>query len=174
MIPTLWHLLLVFGRLSFLAIGGGLTVLPEMRHLTVDQYHWLTNAQFRDSYSLGQITPGPGMLMAVAIGYKAAGLAGAAVAGVAMFLPTSILTLFVLGRWDRFEHSPWRRSIQTGLAPVVIGLMAAGAFTLAQTAILGWVTAVITIAATAALLRTKVSPSLLVLAGGVAGWLLLR
>jgi chromate transporter len=112
--------------------------------------------------------------MAVAIGYKAAGVAGAAVAGIAMFLPTSVLTLLVLRRWDRFAHSPWRRSIQAGLGPVVIGLMAAGAFTLAQTAILGWVTAAITVVATAALLRTRVSPALLVLAGGVAGWLLLR
>jgi chromate transporter len=174
MLVTLWHLVLVFGRLSLLAIGGGLTILPEMRHLTVDQYHWLTNAQFRDSYSLGQITPGPGMLMAVAIGYKAAGIAGAAVAGTAMFLPTSLLTIFVLRHWDQFAHSPWRRAIQNGLAPVVVGLMAAGAFTLAQTAILGPLTAVIMIVATAVLLRTRVSPAVLVLAGGLAGWIFLR
>src|SRR5690242_10242194 len=146
MLITLWHLALVFGRLSILAIGGGLPILPEMRHLTVDQYHWLTNAQFRDSYSLGQVTPGPGMLMSVAIGYKAAGIAGAAVAGICMFLPTSVLTLFVLRHWDRFSHSPWRQAIQRGLAPVVIGLMAAGSFTLAQTAILGPLTAVIAVA----------------------------
>ena len=174
MLVTLWHLVLVFGRLSLLAIGGGLPILPEMRHLTVDQYHWLTNAQFRDCYSLGQITPGPGMLMAVAIGYKAAGVLGAAVAGVSMFLPTCALTLFVLRHWDRFAHSPWRKSIQNGLAPVVIGLMAAGTFTLGQTAILGRITALIMLVATVVLLRTRISPALLVLAGGAAGWVFLR
>ena len=174
MLLTLWHLLLTFGELALLAIGGGLSILPEMRHLSVNQYHWLTNSQFRDSYSLGQVTPGPGMLMSVAIGYKAAGVAGAAVAGIAMFLPTSVLTLLVLRHWDRFAHSPWRLALQRGLAPVVIGLMAAGAFTLAQTAILGPLTSVIAVAAIVVLLRTRLSPALLVLIGGVLGWLFLR
>jgi chromate transporter len=174
MIATLWHLVLVFGRLSLLAVGGGLPILPEMRHLTVDQYQWLSNEQFRDTYSLGQVTPGPGMLMSVAIGYKAAGIAGAAVAGLAMFLPSSLLTLLVGHHWDRFAGSPWRVSIQRGLGPVVIGLMAAGAFALAQTAIFGLVTAAIAAVAVLILLRTRISPALLVLAGGLVGIALLR
>jgi chromate transporter len=174
MLSTLLHLALVFGRLSLLAVGGGLPILPEMRHLAVDQYQWLSNAQFRDTYSLGQVTPGPGMLMSVAIGYKAAGVAGAAVAGIAMFLPSSLLTLFVGHHWDRFAESPWRVSLQRGLGPVVIGLMAAGAFALAQTAILGFVTAAIAAATVVVLFRTKISPALLVLAGGILGLVLLR
>jgi chromate transporter len=174
MLETLWHLVLVFGRLSLLAVGGGLPILPEMRHLTVDQYGWLTNAQFRDTYSLGQVTPGPGMLMSVAIGYKAAGIAGALVAGLAMFVPSSVLTLLVGHHWDKFAHSPWRVSLGRGLGPVVIGLMAAGAFALAQTAIFGLATAAIAGAAVVILLRTRISPALLVLAGGILGLVLLR
>jgi chromate transporter len=114
------------------------------------------------------------MLMSVAIGYKAAGVAGAAVAGIAMFLPSSLLTLFVGHHWDRFAESPWRVSLQRGLGPVVIGLMAAGAFALAQTAILGFITAAIAAATVVALFRTKISPALLVLAGGILGLVLLR
>jgi chromate transporter len=174
MIATLWHLVIVFGRLSLLAVGGGLPILPEMRYLSVDQYHWLSNSQFRDTYSLGQVTPGPGMLMTVAIGYKAAGVLGAVVAGMAMFLPSSLLTLLVGHHWDRFSGSPWRVSLQRGLGPVVIGLMAAGAFALAQTAILGLVTAAIAASAVVILLRTRISPALLVLAGGILGLALLR
>ncbi len=41
------HLFLVFSLLSVLAVGGGTAVLPEMQHLTVDSYHWLTDAQGR-------------------------------------------------------------------------------------------------------------------------------
>src|SRR5712692_1261321 len=134
MLITLWHLVLVFARLSVLAVGGGLPVLPEMQRLTVLQYHWLSIAQFRDAYSLGQVTPGPGMLVAVAIGYKAAGIVGAIVAGIAMFLPSSALTLLVGHHWDRFAHSQWRLALQRGLGPVVVGLMAAGTFAFARTA----------------------------------------
>jgi chromate transporter len=174
MLTTLWHLVLVFARLSVLAVGGGLPILPEMQRLTVEHYQWLSNAQFRDTYSLGQVTPGPGMLMSVAIGYKAAGITGGLVAGIALFLPSSILTLVVGHHWDRFAKWPWRMSLQRGLGPVVIGLMAAGAFALAQTAILGAITAVIAAVTILTLLRTRLSPALLVLAGGIAGLILLR
>lgn len=174
MLTTLLHLVLVFGRLSLLAVGGGLPILPEVQRLTVTQYHWVTDAQFRDSYSLGQVTPGPGMLMSAAIGYKAAGIPGAVVAAVAMFLPTCVLTSIVGRNWDRFAASPWRVSLQQGLGPVVVGLMGAGAYALARTAILGPATALVAIGATAILLRTRLSPALLVLAGGVAGWLFMR
>jgi len=173
-LTTLLELAAVFGRLSLLAVGGGISILPEMQRLTVGRYHWLNDAQFRDSYSLGQVTPGPGMLMSTAIGYRAAGLAGAAVATLAMFLPTCTLTLIVGHHWDRFAHSPWRLALQRGLAPVTIGLMLAGVLTLAQTAIFGAVTAALAVLATLVLLRTRLPPSLLVLTGGLAGYLFLR
>ncbi|MGI8549215.1 MAG: chromate transporter [Dehalococcoidia bacterium] len=174
MLTTLVQLVEVFGRLSLLAVGGGISILPEMQRLTVGHYHWLSDSQFRDSYSLGQITPGPGMLMATAIGYRAAGFPGAVTATLAMFLPTCVLTVLVGRHWDRFSHSPWRVSLQRGLAPVTIGLMLAGVVTLGQTAVTGPVTALVALLATAILLRSRISPSLLVLAGGVVGWFLLR
>ena len=84
-----WQLLklgLVFMMLSVLAVGGGTAVLPDMQHATV---HWfnLTDKQFRDIYSIGQVAPGPNMLMVLLIGYRLAGALGAAVVGVAFFLP---------------------------------------------------------------------------------------
>ena len=174
MLLTLLHLLLVFGRLSLLAVGGGLPTLPEMHRLTVVDAHWVTDAQFRDSYSLGQITPGPGMLMSTVIGYRAAGLPGALVAGIAMFLPNCVLMAIVGSHWQKFANSPWRVALQQGLGPVVIGLMAAGVLALARTAILGPVTIIIATVTTVIILRTRFSPALLALAAGVAGWVLLR
>ena len=172
MVIALLHLIWVFGRLSLLAVGGGLAILPEMQRLTVAQYHWVTNAQFRDS--LGQVTPGPGMLMSAAIGYKAGGIPGAAVAAVSMLLPTCVLTSIVGRNWDRFSASRWRIALQQGLGPVVIGLMAAGAYALARTAILGPVTAAVAAGVTLILLRAKLSPALLVIAGAVVGFFFLR
>ncbi|MGZ6227910.1 MAG: chromate transporter, partial [Candidatus Binataceae bacterium] len=59
----LFNLTWVFMLLAILAVGGGTAVLPEMQHMTVDQFHWVTKSQFRDIYSLGQVAPGPNMLM---------------------------------------------------------------------------------------------------------------
>ena len=89
---TLLRLLGVFGLLSVLAVGGGLAVLPEMKKLTVEQYHWVTANQFVDFYSLGQMAPGPNMIMVALIGYKVAGLGGALAVLIAFFLPASVLT----------------------------------------------------------------------------------
>ena len=87
------HLFLVFSLLSVLAVGGGTAVLPEMQNMTVHTFHWLTDAQFRNIYSLGQVAPGPNMLMVLVIGYKLAGWAGMVVVGIAFFLPDCIITL---------------------------------------------------------------------------------
>lgn len=174
MIVTLLQLCLVFGRLSILAVGGLLPILPELHQLVVGQYHWVTDAQFRDAYSLGQVTPGPGSLMVTVIGYRAAGLPGALVATLAMFLPTCALTLAIGKNWDRFAGSPWRLALQRGLGPVTLGLIFGGVYALARTAILSPGTAGIALAATAFLLRSRISPALLVLAGGIAGGLILK
>ena len=67
--PTrLLHLFLVFSLLSVLALGGGNSVLPEMRHMTVHQLALAHRRSFRSIYSLGQVVPGPNMLMVLVIG----------------------------------------------------------------------------------------------------------
>ena len=102
------HLFLVFSLLGVLAVGGGTAVLPEMQHMTVHTFHWLSDAQFRNIYSLGQVAPGPNMLMVLVIGYQLAGWAGMIVVGIGFFLPDCIITLFVNRWWVHLGGWPWR------------------------------------------------------------------
>ncbi len=128
-------LIRVFAYLSLLTVGGGMAAFPELENLTVNVHHWLTFPQLIHLYSVGQMAPGPNMMMIVSIGEWVAGLAGAAVVLIAFFLPTALLA-FVVGRlWIRLEHWPWRASIQRGLAPVSIGLLLAGCLTMARGAV---------------------------------------
>ena len=169
----LWDLFAVFARLSLAAFGGGVGVLPEMQRQSV-AHGWVTAREFVAIYALGTITPGPGMLISMVIGYRAAGPAGAVVAGIAMFLPTSLLTWVVAERWGRLRRSPLVDAVRTGMAPVAIGLLATGAYTLGRTALDGPLTALIAAATVLVLLRSRVSPALIVLASGLAGLLLFR
>src|SRR5437763_1242187 len=83
-----------------------------MQRVTVSQRHWLTAEQFAAGYGLGQLTPGPGMLMVMAIGYKVAGALGALVSLAAMFVPVGAVA-FIAGRhWDSLRASPWRTAVQ--------------------------------------------------------------
>jgi chromate transporter len=165
----------VFALLSILAVGGGTAVLPEMKAMTVDSYRWLTDDQFRDVYSLGQLAPGPNMLMVIIIGYHVAGTLGALLAFAGFFLPASALTFVVSRIWNHFEGSPWRLAVQRGLAPIVVGLMTAGVIAIGRSAI-GGATTLILAAAVFALLYfgPRINPALLVAAGGVLGLLLLK
>jgi chromate transporter len=160
------HLFLVFTLLSVLAVGGGTAVLPEMQHMTVDTFHWLTDAQFRSIYSIGQVAPGPNMLMVLLIGYHLAGWSGMTVVGLAFFLPDCLLTLFVNRWWVHLGSWPWRVSIQRGLAPVAIGLMLSGTYAIAKLSIIDPLTVLIGLVVFAILLWRHVNPGILVLIGG--------
>ncbi|OLB50862.1 MAG: hypothetical protein AUH99_08695 [Candidatus Rokubacteria bacterium 13_2_20CM_2_70_11] len=131
----------------------------------------MTAREFVDGYTLSQLTPGPNMLVAIFVGYRAHGLVGALVAGVAAFLPTSLLTAVVAGRWERLRGWPWALAAERALAPVGIGLMGAGVYTLARSAVHDWVTAALAAAATVALAARWLPPVAVVLVGGLVGWL---
>jgi chromate transporter len=163
----------VFGLLSVLAVGGGAAVLPEMKHLTETEHHWVTENQFIHIYSLGQVAPGPNMLMVGVIGQRVAGWPGAAAALIAFILPASALTWGVGRLWERLAGWPWLDAIQRGLAPVSIGLALSGAITVARGALVSPSTVVIAIVVLAVLLSRHINPVYLILASGAAGALLL-
>jgi chromate transporter len=167
----LLHLAWTFLWLSFIAVGGGLGVLPEMQRQVVERYGWVTAREFVDGYTLSQLTPGPNMLVAIFVGYRAHGLVGALVAGVAVFLPTSLLTAIVARRWERLRDRPWAIAAERALAPVGIGLMGAGVYTLARSAVHDWSTAALAAAATVVLAARWLPPVVVVLVGGLVGWL---
>lgn len=159
----------VFAYLSLLTVGGGMAAFPEMKILTVEVHHWLTFPQLVHLYSVGQMAPGPNMMMIVAIGEWAAGLIGAIIVVIAFFGPTGLFALMVGRLWNKLSNWPWRKSIQEGLAPVSIGLLLAGCFTFARGAVVGFDTAAIAVGTLLILLRYKINPALLVLAAAILG-----
>ena len=162
-------LIWVFAYLSLLTVGGGLAAFPELEHLTVDVHHWLTAPQLVHLYSLGQVAPGPNMMMVAAVGERVAGVAGALVVVVAFFGPTGLLTLATGRLWRRLEGWRWREAVQRGLAPVAIGLLLAGSISLAKGALTGWTGAALAAAVFVLLIATRINPAVLVLCGALAG-----
>jgi chromate transporter len=162
-------LIRVFAYLSILTVGGGMAAFPEMKILTVEVHKWLTFPQLIHIYSVGQMYPGPNMMMIVVIGQWAGGFLGALAVLIAFFGPTALLAFIFARGWRKLDKWPWRTSIQQGLAPVSIGLLLAGCFTMAKGAISGVETAAIAVGVLLILLQYKVNPALLVLSGGVLG-----
>src|SRR5262249_51293225 len=117
------RLLLVFSMLSVLGFGGGKGIIPEMHHLTGSQYGWVTSEQFTQFYTIGKLVPGPTTIFAALIGMTAAGIAGAVVATIGMFVPSSALMVLAGIAWQRLAGSPGRDLVARGLAPAIIGLV---------------------------------------------------
>jgi chromate transporter len=159
----------VFAYLSLLTVGGGMAAFPEMKILTVEVHKWLTFPQLIHLYSVGQMAPGPNMMMIVVIGEWAGGMLGAAAVLIAFFGPTALLAFAVARLWKKIEKWPWRTSIQQGLAPVSIGLLLAGCFTMARGAISGVETAAIAVGVLLILQQYKINPALLVVGSAVLG-----
>jgi chromate transporter len=166
------HLVWTFALLSILAVGGGTAVLPEMQTILAHQFG-IDHTQFVHIYSVGQLAPGPNMLMVLVIGYQIAGLIGAGVVLLSFFLPSSILCFYIGRLWSRFGESPWRRSIQNALEPISIGLMSSGVYAVAKASIVSGTTLVLALVTLYLILRTKINPVLVILGSGGFGALLM-
>jgi chromate transporter len=163
-----------FALLSLFAVGGANAAIPEMHRVAVEVMHWMSDQQFADSFAIAQLSPGPNVIIVTLIGYHVAGLAGAAVATVAMCGPTCVLAYFVGRVWERFKDAPWRAAVQAGLVPVSLGLIGASAFVVARAADHNVYAGAITAATAAVAYMTKINPLWVFLAAGLmglSGWL---
>jgi chromate transporter len=162
------HLSLTFSLLSLLAVGGGTAVLPEMQTLLAQQFN-VSHTQFVQIYSIGQVAPGPNMLMVLVIGFQIAGMLGAAIVLLSFFLPSSILCFYTGRLWEHFGESPWRRSIQNALEPISIGLMSSGVYAVAKASVYNATTILLALLSLYCILRTKINPALVILGSGLIG-----
>lgn len=165
-------LAVTFGGMSVLLFGGGYVFIPLIQRVVVDNYAWVTRQEFIDAIALGQVTPGPILISAAFIGYKVAGLAGATVATISIFTPPALIMLLCTRFLDRIKRSGGINAGLRGIRPAVIGMIAAAGVTVARTAPMTWISALIFGAALVALLRFKVETAWIIPAAGIAGLLL--
>ena len=176
---TLLSLLGLFGSLSLMSIGGGNTVLPEMHLRAVNGYHWLTDGQFADIFSISQAAPGPSILIVSLVGYAAGlqvsgvlgGIVGGLVATVAMIVPAAVLMYLVTLSWQRAQNSKWRIAVEKGFAPLTVGLILATSLVMSRAADHDWRAYSITALATVIFVRTETNPLIVVAAAAVLGYL---
>jgi chromate transporter len=120
-----WQLFSLFARVSLLAFGGALGILPEIQAIVVDQYHWMTAEALVQTYVVGQFVPGPNMVMATLVGYKVAGFTGAIVSTLGMYLGPVTIVFICTALYYRNRQKDYVRRIELALRPLVLGLILA-------------------------------------------------
>ena len=90
------ELLLGFLRVGCFSFGGAYAAIPLIRDVVLS-YGWLSDEMVTDMIAVSESTPGPIMVnMATYVGSTQAGVSGAAVATLAVVLPSFIVILLVM------------------------------------------------------------------------------
>jgi len=168
---TLWDVGAFFFKVGTFTFGGGLSMLAFMQEQVVGQFGWLTPQEFVDGLAMGQLTPGPVLMLAAFIGYKLFGVPGAAVAAGAIFLPSFVMVLSILPLLRRMKDLLWLKAFMRGVAPAVIGALGVSVVQMAPHAapdIFTWGLLVGTIAIA---LFSKLGPLPLMAGGAALGFL---
>lgn len=169
MSPHPFDILLTFGLLSLLAVGGANALAPEMHRILVESRGWLDDATFIQLYALAQAAPGPNILSASVMGMAIGGWGGMALATFGILTPAALLAWNVAGWLDRLRGAWWIKPAQAGLVPLALGLMGASGFILGEAAASFWLAPVITGGTALLIGLTNRSPLYAMLAGGFLG-----
>jgi len=166
---TLWRIFLVFLKVGALLYGSGYVLLAFLRSDLVVNFGWLTDQQLLDAVAVGQFTPGPVFTTATFVGYMLAGVPGAAVATIGIFLPSFLFVALLARLMPHLRKSQWTAAFLDGINVTALALMAGVLWQLASAAIVDIPTAILAVAAAILLFRLKINSAWLVAAGGLIG-----
>jgi chromate transporter len=168
--PGLWELSAFFLKVGACTFGGGLAVLAFLQQHVVG-LEWLTSQEYIDGLAIGQLTPGPIIMVAAYVGYKLHGLMGAMAAAFAIFLPSFVVSLAAFAMLQRFRQLLWVKAALRGLAAAIIGVITIALLPMALHAVPDLFTGVLLLAATALLLYSNAGGITLMIAGAAAALL---
>ena len=171
---TVWHLITIFLRVGTVTFGGGYVMIPQIETDVVQVNQWMDHQTFADGVAFGQITPGPVLITATFIGYKVAGVLGAIVTTIAAFLPSFVMTVIAGTSINRFRTNFHVQAFLAGVAPAVVGMLAAAGVTLASSGVSGATGFGIATLACLLMLRAKLNPVVIIFGCGLLQWAISR
>ncbi len=171
---TVWKLVVIFLRVGTVTFGGGFVMIPQIETDIVDAHRWMDHQTFADGMAFGQITPGPVLITATFIGYKVAGLLGAVATTIAAFLPSFVMTTIAGASLNRFRSNFLVQSFLAGVAPAVVGMLAAAGVSLAKSGLSSPLSYGVATMAFLLMLRAKLNPVVIIFGCGLVQWAVSR
>jgi chromate transporter len=158
----------IFYRVGSIVFGGGHVVLPMLEREVVPG--WMSDDLFISGYGAAQAVPGPLFTLSGYLGQLMAGGMGAAIAVVAMFLPSFLLVIGTLPFWSVIRTKPGIQAALKGVNAAVVGILLAALYDPVFTSsIRGPVDFAIALAAFSMLVYFKLAPWLVVLVTAILG-----
>jgi chromate transporter len=156
----------LFLRLGTTAFGGPAAHIAMMEEECVRRRQWLTHEEFLDLLGATNLIPGPNSTeMAIHIGYLRAGRAGLVVAGVCFIVPAALIVLAFAWAYERYGSLPQAAGLLYGIKPVIIAVVLEALWKLGRAAIRTTPTALVGLAAVAAIALGSGELTVLAVAG---------
>ena len=166
--PSLTSLFLSFLKLGSTAFGGP-AMIPYIGRMAVEKRMWLDEPTFRDGVALCQTIPGAtAMQVSAYVGFRARGLAGAAVSFIGFGLPAFLLMVGLSAFYVRSHTLPPVAAVFQGLQTIVIAIVANATISFGKTSLKGLRDGIIAIVA-AGMFGLMVSPILVIILAALLG-----
>jgi chromate transporter len=173
----LWQLGWFFLKIGSVLFGGGYLLVAFLQGELVEEYGWLTQQQLLDAIAIGQFTPGPVLSTATFIGYILAGVPGAIVATVGIFLPSFFFTAALNPLVPRLRASKSASAFLDAVNVSAVALMVVvtvqlgvSTLKLPQAPFVDVLAVAIALICGVLAIRYKINAAWLVLGGAFIGW----
>ena len=169
------QLYLAFFRIGGLTFGGGLTMLPMLKHELVENKNWVSEDDLLDYYAVGQCTPGIiAVNVSTFVGYKRKGIPGAVFSTLGMVSPSLIRVSVIAMFLQQFMDNQTVQHAVAGIKVVVCALMLNTVLTMGRKTLINKISVIMCATGFALAMFTPVPTVILVLIAGITGIILYK
>ena len=161
-----------FLKTGTVLFGSGYVLVAFLETGLVSDYGWLTRQQLLDAIAVGQLTPGPVLSTATFVGYVIAGLSGALLATIGIFLPSFVFVALLNPMIPRLRQAVWTSAFLDAVNLCAVTLLGVVVVKLLPSSLPNEPAWCIAVVAGIVYWRWKLSSVWLVLGGAICGWLL--
>ena len=168
-----WELFRTFAGIGAVTFGGGYAMLPILQREVVEKRGWATEEELMDYYAIGQCTPGViAVNTATFIGNKRCGIVGGIFATLGVVTPSVIIITVIAAFLRNFAHLSVVRHAFAGIRACVTVLIFDAVWKLGKKSLVDDRSVILFLLALAVSMFTKLSPALIVICAGLAGFLI--
>ncbi len=173
------EMFIVFALIGLFCFGGGYGILPFIQSEVIGR-GWMSAQEFINIIAVSESTPGPlGINVATYVGFKMAGIVGAASATIGLMMPAFFLVLLVTSVLRTEKGGKLWKRFTIGIRPMVVGLIFYAAWSIAKTVLvhpenlsIDWLGVLLAVIGFVGVQKFKLHPVLLIGTAAVLGALL--
>lgn len=123
-LKKVFQLFITFIKIGAFTFGGGYAMVPLIQRETVEKKKWINDDDILEIVAIAESTPGPiAVNFATFVGYKTAGVLGAAAATIGVVLPSFTIIYFISFVIDKFENNTAVKYAFSGIRAGVLALI---------------------------------------------------